>query len=179
MKLHGEDSLDRRDDRSDDVAAALCRAWPDCAAAQVMCRLQQMGDTQTGGSIAGPIADAAHVSPKLQSLTQSIFSAWFVQPQRQRSKRRDCGYWLDFTTDFPCRPRSRFFRCGARQQLRGDFERLGYASYQSVGGEKVSCSAAADDNFSASAHANDNCICFRAFSWCGMDLLYELKEGSR
>ena len=78
---------------------------------------------------------------------------------------------------FICDPYCRGCAC---QQLRGDASGLGHAGDKGSGRQKVRSAhfAAAAAAFSAAVLAADS-VAVRAFSWCGMDLVHDLKEGSR
>ena len=71
---------------------------------------------------------------------------------------------------FICDPHCRGCAC---QQLRGDSSGLGHAGDKGSGRQKVRSA-----HFSAAVLAADS-VAVRAFSWCGMDLVHDLKEGSR
>jgi hypothetical protein len=79
-----------------------------------------------------------------------------------------------------CDPHCRGCAC---QQLRGDSSGLGHAGDKGSGRQKVRsahvAAAAAAAAFSAAAVVAADSVAVRAFSWCGMDLVHDLKEGSR
>ena len=75
-----------------------------------------------------------------------------------------------------CDPHCRGCAC---QQLRGDSSGLGHAGDKGSGRQKVSSAhVAAAAAVAAAVFAADS-VAVRAFSWCGMDLVHDLKEGSR
>ena len=76
-----------------------------------------------------------------------------------------------------CDPHCRGCAC---QQLRGDSSGLGHAGDKGSGRQKVgSAHVAAAAAAAAAVAVVADSVAVRAFSWCGMDLVHDLKEGSR